>query len=162
MDWGKCQRAQSDFSESCSVSRGGKMNESNEMAISNNQKPTIYRNLYENTGPGHIGRQKCEADLNARPRWAVKLEWQIVARFSALVRQGETTETRQLLTLSGPKSAKANSVCSCCRHRPTQFESKHNNGNLANSIPISPSNHLVWMTNITISEQQTVFFLYWN
>ena len=23
-----------------------------EMAISTNQKPTIYRNLYENTGPG--------------------------------------------------------------------------------------------------------------
>ena len=24
-----------------------------EMAISTNQKPTIYRNLYENTGPGN-------------------------------------------------------------------------------------------------------------
>ena len=25
------------------------------MVISTNQNPTIYRNLYENTGPGHIG-----------------------------------------------------------------------------------------------------------
>ena len=28
-----------------------------EMAISTNQKPTIYRNLYENTGPGSVLRR---------------------------------------------------------------------------------------------------------
>ena len=27
-----------------------------EMAISTNQKPTLYRNLYENTGPGPYAR----------------------------------------------------------------------------------------------------------
>ena len=28
------------------------------MAISTNQKPTIYRNLYENTGPAHLQLKK--------------------------------------------------------------------------------------------------------
>ena len=30
-----------------------------EMAISTNPKPTIYRNLYENTSPGSINRVTC-------------------------------------------------------------------------------------------------------
>ena len=38
--------------------------------------------------PGPIGWQKCEVDLNVRPRWAVELEWQIVGRFPMWYRLG--------------------------------------------------------------------------
>ena len=34
-----------------------------EMAISTNQKPTIYRNLYENTGPEHAFDSICKSNI---------------------------------------------------------------------------------------------------
>ena len=36
-----------------------------EMAISTNQKPTIYRNLYENTGPGSYTVDQHQANIGS-------------------------------------------------------------------------------------------------